>query len=128
MSAYEQLRPLLADSALITKSPFSPDSSERYRPGLRYAPRCAEHIDADRAGFTLLMPLLIARGGHNVYARDLGARDSLLLSEYPKRPVYLLRPPTAECRRRSTLLSAVARLAAQRMESESGEVGLPPPY
>ena len=91
----DRLHPLLADSALITKSPFSPDSSERYRPGLRYSPRCAERIDADRAGFTLLMPLLIARGGDNVYARDLGARDSLLLSEYPKRLVYLLRPPTA---------------------------------
>ena len=39
-------------------------------------------------------PLLLARGGGNRYARDLGARDSLLLREYPDRPVYLLRPPS----------------------------------
>jgi hypothetical protein len=40
------------------------------------------------------MPLLIARGGANIYARDFGPRDSLLLREYPTRPIYLLRPPT----------------------------------
>jgi hypothetical protein len=75
---------------------FSPDSSERYLPGYPYSPGCTAKIDADRRGFTLLMPLLIARGGDNVYARDLGARDSLLVREYPTRPLFLLRPQSAD--------------------------------
>jgi hypothetical protein len=29
-----------------------------------------------------------------VYARDLHARDSVLLSRYPSRSVYLVRPPS----------------------------------
>jgi hypothetical protein len=40
----------------------------------------------------LLTPLLLAHGGENIYAHDFGAHDSLLLREYPARPVYLLRP------------------------------------
>jgi hypothetical protein len=92
--ALARLRPLLADSTRLARSPFSPDSSERYLSGLVYSAGCTAHIDADRDGFTLLMPLLIARGGANIYARDFGPRDSLLLREYPTRPIYLLRPPT----------------------------------
>ena len=53
------------------------------------------HIREDRDGFTLVAPLLLAHGGGNVYAQDLGARDSLLLAEYPERAVYLLRPPSS---------------------------------
>jgi hypothetical protein len=94
-AAFAQLRPLLADSARLLKSPFSPDSSERYLSGYSYAAGCAASIDADRRGFTLLLPLLLARGGDNIYARDLGTRDSLLVREYPTRPLYLLRPPSA---------------------------------
>jgi hypothetical protein len=95
-AAYEQLRLLLPDSARLAKSPFSPDSSERYLPGYPYSPGCAARIDSDRQGFTVLMPLLLARHGDNVYARDLGARDSLLVREYPTRALYLLRPQSAE--------------------------------
>lgn len=95
-AASEQFRLLLPDSARLAKSPFSPDSSERYLPGYPYSPGCAAQVDADRRGFTLLMPLLIARRGDNVYARDLGARDSLLVREYPTRPLYLLRPQSAD--------------------------------
>lgn len=95
-AAFEQLRLLLPDSARLAKSPFSPDSSERYLPGYAYSRVCAAKIDADRQGFTLLMPLLLARRGDNIYARDLGARDSLLAHEYPTRPLYLLRPQSAD--------------------------------
>jgi hypothetical protein len=95
-AAFEQLRSILSDSARLVKSPLSPDSSERYLPGLPYSPGCTAQIEADRGGFTLLMPLLIAHGGDNIYARDLGARDSLLVREFPARPLYLLRPKTAE--------------------------------
>jgi hypothetical protein len=95
-AAFAQLQALLSDSARLAKSPFSPDSSERYLPGYSYAAGCVARIDADRRGFTLLLPLLLAHGGDNIYARDLGPRDSLLAREYPARPLYLLRPETAE--------------------------------
>lgn len=95
-AALDLLRPLLADSSRLIGSPFSPDSSERYLPGIAYTPHCQAQIAEDRGGFTLLTPLLLAHGGGNVYARDLGARDSLLLAQYPSRPVYLVRPATSK--------------------------------
>ena len=94
-AAAAELRPLLADSARLAKSPFSPDGSERHLAGLPYSPSCAAAIDADRHGFTLLMPQLLSRRDV-VYARDLGPRDSLLAREYPARPIYLLKPQTAK--------------------------------
>ena len=88
----EGFRSMLGDSSRLVRSPLSPDSSERLRPGVPYTPRCLAHIREDREGFTLFTPLLVAHGGGNIYAHDLGARDSLLLRAYPARPVYLLRP------------------------------------
>jgi hypothetical protein len=96
MDAYRALRPLLADSARVVGSPFSPDASERYLPESRYSDRCLARINDDRAGFTLFTPLLLAHGGGNIYARDLHERDTLLLQAYPGRPVYLLRPASAD--------------------------------
>ncbi len=93
-AVFSALRPLLADSAQAVRSPFSSDDSERYLPGTRYTETCIRRLNEDGAGFTLFPPLLLARGGNNVYARDLHARDSLLLALYPQRPVYLLRPPS----------------------------------
>jgi hypothetical protein len=37
-----------------------------------------------------MVPLLLEHGSGNVYARDLQARDSLLLADYPARRVYQL--------------------------------------
>jgi hypothetical protein len=91
-AAYERLRPLLADSARLVRSPFSPDSSERFLPGSAYSEHCRSRILADREGFTLLAPLLLAHAGDVIYARDLGERDSLLIREHPNRSLYLLRP------------------------------------
>jgi len=93
--AWRKLQPLLADSARTRSSPLSPDTTEKVLPGSHYAKRCIERVEADRAGFTLLTPLLLAHGGDNVYARDLNERDTLLLDEYPGRPLWLLKPPTA---------------------------------
>jgi hypothetical protein len=95
-AATEAFRSLLPDSTRLVASPFSPDSTERFLPGSRYSERCLARINDDRAGFTLLTPLLLARGGGNIYARDLHERDTLLLQAYPDRPVYLLRPASAE--------------------------------
>ena len=90
------LRPLLRDSARVEQSRLSPDPSEHVLPGLPYPRRCVDRIVEDRAGYTLLAPLLIARGGNNVVARDLHERNALLLAEYPERPVFLLRPTGAK--------------------------------
>jgi hypothetical protein len=75
--------------------PFSPDPSERYLEGARYPAECARRVAENTSGFTLLTPLLLARRGGNVYARDLHERDTALLAAYPTLPVYLLRPPSA---------------------------------
>jgi hypothetical protein len=38
------------------------------------------------------LPFLVADGDNVVYARDLHARDTMLLARYPSRAVYLVRP------------------------------------
>lgn len=89
--AERRLAVLLArDSAFVSKSALSPDYTERVRPGVRYSATCLRRIDEDRAGYLHYVPLRLITTGGNVYARDLHARDSLLLAEYPDRPVYLL--------------------------------------
>lgn len=90
------LRPLLRDSARVVPTMLSSDRSERVLPGSTYSPHCAQRIREDSAGFTLLAPLLLARGGGNTYARDLHERDTLLLKRYPNRPVYLLKPRSSQ--------------------------------
>ena len=84
--------PLLADSARVVRSPFSADSTERFLPGAPYGPRCVRRVQEDRAGFTVYLPFLVAGGDNVVYARDLHARDSVLLARFPTRAVYLVRP------------------------------------
>ena len=88
------LLPLLVDSARVVQTPFSADSSERVLPGSRYGPRCVRRLQEDHAGFTVYLPFIVAESDNVVYARDLHARDSVLLARYPSRPVFLVRPPT----------------------------------
>ena len=95
-SAAARLRPLLRDSLHVVRSELSPDYTERVLPGFPYAPLCVARIADDRAGTTILAPVLAQPWGTNVYARDLHARDSLLLSAYPDRPVFLMRPHGSE--------------------------------
>jgi hypothetical protein len=92
--AHGVMLPLLADSTRVIRSPFSADSTERFLPGAPYGPRCVRRVEEDRAGFTVYLPFLVADGENVVYARDLHARDSLLLARYPSRTVYLVRPPS----------------------------------
>jgi hypothetical protein len=89
-----RLRTLMADSLKVVRSPFTTDPTARILPGTIYSPVCQDRLRDDQDGYTLLAPLLLARDG-NVYRRDLHARDTLLLAEYPGRPVYLLRPATS---------------------------------
>ncbi len=89
--AESRLWPLINDSALVRGSPFSPDSTEKYRPGAPYDAVCVARMNDDRSGYVHFAPLLLERANGNVYARDLQARDSLLLRDFPERQVYLLR-------------------------------------
>ena len=93
--AVAALRPLLRDSSRVVKSTFSPDYTQRYLPGTKYPSRCRQRLADDAAGFTHFTPLLLARGGGNIYARDLHERNAVLLAAYPDRPVYLVKPPTS---------------------------------
>ena len=90
-AALATLRPLLRDSSRVVRSPYSLDDSQRYLPGTLYGGRCATRLAEDRAGFTLYTPLLLARRGGNVYARDLHVRDTALVRMYPGRPIFVLR-------------------------------------
>ena len=90
-AAEAQLEPLLADSALVRSSPYSPDSTEKLLRNAPYDRTCVARINEDRRGYTHLAPLLLERGSGNVYARDMQGRDSLITAAYPGRPVYLLR-------------------------------------
>jgi hypothetical protein len=94
-TAEKYLEPLLKDSSFVRPSPWSPDSTEKLLPGARYNQTCVTRINEDRLGFTHLAPLLLERGSGNVYARDLQASDSLIVAEYPTRPVFLLRRKNA---------------------------------
>jgi hypothetical protein len=95
-AAWRALSPLMADSARVEPSPWSPDRSERYLPGHAYSPTCRTRVMEDRAGFTLLAPLLVEDWGGNVYARDLHVHNEQFVARYPGRPWYLLRPADAE--------------------------------
>jgi hypothetical protein len=94
--ALRSLSPLLRDSSRVVKSTYSLDVTERVLPGVQYSRQCVRRIDEDRAGFTLLAPLLVADWENNVYARDLHARNEMLLRQYPGRAVYLMRPSSGE--------------------------------
>jgi hypothetical protein len=89
--AASALAPLQADSGrLVTAVELTGDPSLRLMAGAHYSSYCVRRLRDNQSGFTLFAPLLLARG--NVYARDLGGRDSLLVPDYPGRPIYLLKP------------------------------------
>ena len=95
-AAFKALSSLLADSAKVVKSPYSPDATERYLPGSEYSAPCVRRIEEDRAGFTLIAPLLYQDWGTNIYARDMHERNQALMRQYPGRTAYLLRPASSE--------------------------------
>lgn len=95
-SAVQRLLPLTADSARLVTRTLSPDVTEKVLPGAAYTPLCQRRIFEDRAGYSFLAPLLARDWGSNIYARDLHARDTLLLQRYPDRAVYLLRAVSSD--------------------------------
>ena len=88
-AALGRLTALQADSAHLVKSDRSPDYTERMLPGFAYPPECEARIAEDRAGFSHLAPLRLARDG-NVYARWLPGREAEIAAHYPGRAVYRL--------------------------------------
>jgi hypothetical protein len=113
-AAMERLRPLAKDSLRLLSSTLSPDGTQRMLPGSNYSPLCQRRILEDRAGYAFFAPLLAGDAGTNIYARDLHARDTLLLARYPERPVYLLRGASSEAGAR--LLLEPLKLDSARSE------------
>jgi hypothetical protein len=89
---------LRADSADLETIDAGPGIQLRRDPRLHYSPHCEARLADTRAGVLPLAPLLVLEDG-NIYARDLQARDTVLIAAYPHRAIYLLRPtsdaPTA---------------------------------
>jgi len=95
-AAYRALQPLMKDSARLVKGTLSPDKTLRALPGTTYSATCTARVMEDRAGFTIASSVLAQPASSNVFARDLHARDTLLVKQYPGRPLYLLRPTSSE--------------------------------
>lgn len=95
-AAVDSVRRLLADSGRVIKSTVSPDPTERLTNGAAFPPVCQERLRENWQGFTTYGHLILAGRNGNLFAKDLHERDSLLLREYPGRPVYLLRPKSVE--------------------------------
>jgi hypothetical protein len=120
-AAMTRLRPLTRDSLRVVESTLSPDKTERVLPGTTYTPECQRRVLEDRGGYSFLAPLLARDAGTNIYARDLHARDTLLLQRYAGRAVYLLRAT-------SSAVGAPLVLEPFRMDSARAEwLGPPTP-
>jgi hypothetical protein len=118
-TALERLRPLTRDSLQVIESTLSPDKTERVLPGATYSPLCQKRVLEDRGGYTFLAPLLARDPGTNIYARDLHARDTLLLRRYQSRPAYVLRATSSD-------VGAPLMLEPLRLDSARAEwVGVP---
>lgn len=116
-AAADRLHPLTSDSLRLVTRTLSPDGTERVLPGATYSRVCQRRILEDRAGYSFLAPLLARDPGTNIYARDLHARDTLLLQRYPNRRVYLLRAATSE-------IGAPLLLEPVRLDSARAEWGI----
>jgi hypothetical protein len=61
--------------------------------GYVYPESCSRQVTLAARGVTPLAPVSILEDG-NVYARDLGARDTVLLAAYRNRPAFMLELPS----------------------------------
>ncbi len=92
--AFAALVPVVEGSAQLVPAPFSEDPTARVLPGAVYSALCSTRVAEEQTGFTVFLPLILAEEGGNIYARDLHARDTLLLQAFPDRDVFLLKPPS----------------------------------
>jgi hypothetical protein len=84
------LAALAADSARVQLVRLESGANVRVQPGVRYTPACMQRVAEIERGIVALAPILAQPGDGNVYARDLHARDTLLVARYPGRPIWLL--------------------------------------
>ena len=89
-TAERHLRALTADSLQVRLVRLESGANVRVQPGVRYGATCRQRVAEIERGIVALAPILAQPAHGNVYARDLHARDTLLLARYPGRPVWLL--------------------------------------
>lgn len=91
---FPRLLPLLRDSVAVEPVRIRPSNTKLHmQHGYAYSAHCMRRLGETAAGISPLAPLLAVEGADgNVYARDLHARDSLLLAAYPGRPIYTVHP------------------------------------
>jgi len=118
-AALQALRRLTQDSAQLQKGTLTPDRTLRSLPGSTYSGQCSARVLEDRAGFTVGTSVLAQPPSSNVFARDLHARDTALVQQFPGRPLYLLRPTSSE-------LGAALVLEPLRLDSAAISWGIPP--
>ena len=118
-AAMERLRPITGDSLRLVISTLSPDGTERVLPGTTYSATCQRRLLEDRAGYAFFAPLLARDAGTNIYARDLHARDTLLLQRYAGRPLYMLRGVSSEIG--ATLMLEPLSIDSARAEWSAGQ-------
>lgn len=124
MRAIRLLDGMLRDSLGIVTIRIKSGFNIRVQRGLTYSPRCMERIAESESGVIALAPVLAAPRDGNVYARDLHARDTALVTRYPGRPVWLLSAESATPNARpkffrvdpDSLRRAWAREAAEDVE------------
>jgi hypothetical protein len=92
--AEQALLPLLRDSALVHRVAAGPGANVAIQAGYPYPEWCTRQVTLSARGVTPLAPESILDDG-NVYARDLGTRDSLLLATYRNRPAFVLEPSSS---------------------------------
>lgn len=82
--------PLQADSARLVSLTISTDSTGRVRRGVPLSSTCTRRVMEDRAGFTVMAPILLAGADGNRYVRDLHERNLPMLTADSTRAVWLL--------------------------------------
>ena len=95
-AVHGRLRTMLPDSIHVRTARLESGFNVRVQEGAPYSAHCQARIAETNAGVLALSPLMAGPPDGNVYARDLHARDSLLMQRHPERPVYLLRPQSAD--------------------------------
>ena len=92
--AEQSLLPLLRDSARVRRVAAGPDAIIPMQASYAYPDWCTRQVTLAARGVTPLAPVSILQDG-NVYARDLGSRDTLLFAAFPHRAVFVLEPSSA---------------------------------
>lgn len=89
-TAIRRLDGLVGDSLQVVSVRLRSGFNVRVQQGAPYSARCLSRIRESETGVIALAPIVAAPPDGNVYARDLHARDTLLVARYPNRPIWLL--------------------------------------